>query len=173
MAWLGDWRRSRSSTALPAFLLLLFPDGHLLSPRWRVGGVVRGYRRGARDGRRRADRAARPSTGYTNPIAPGGAAADFVARLGTVTDMLALPALLLAAAALVVRLRRSRGVERLQLKWFTYAASLAGVGLGLTTVTRGHASPTPRSSSACSASSRSRSRPASRSCATGSTTSTS
>jgi hypothetical protein len=30
-------------------------------------------------------------------------------------------------------------VERLQLKWFTYAASLAGLGLGLTAVTSGAA----------------------------------
>ena len=71
--------------------------------------------------------------GLTNPIGLRGSGADFVAFLGTVTDIIALPALVLAAAALVVRLRRSRGVERLQLKWFTYAASLAGVGLGLVT----------------------------------------
>jgi hypothetical protein len=36
-----------------------------------------------------------------------------------------LPGIAGAIAALVVRFRRSRGIERQQLKWFTYAAALA------------------------------------------------
>ena len=75
-------------------------------------------------------------SGFTNPIAPGGSA-GVVDAVATAMNVLALPALGIAAAALVVRLRRSSGVERLQLKWFTYAASLVGIGLGVTTMTHG------------------------------------
>ncbi len=138
IGWLGDWPSIPVLYGLPAFLLLLFPDGHLLSPRWRYAAWFVGTGVGL------ATVAAAFTPGATgnglpNPAGASGTAADVVDTLGTVTDVLALPALLLAGAALVVRLRRSRGVERLQLKWFTYAASLVGVGLGVTTVTHGFA----------------------------------
>jgi hypothetical protein len=136
MAWLSDWPSIPVIYGLTAFLLMLFPEGRLLSPRWRFAAWFVGTGVGLAT----VATALAPGEtngGLTNPIALSGAAADAVDVLGTVTDFLALPALLLAAAALVVRLRRSRGVERLQLKWFTYAAAVAGFGLGVTTVTSG------------------------------------
>jgi hypothetical protein len=61
-----------------------------------------------------------------------GWVSDVVTSTQAVVDPLALPAFLCAAAALVVRFRRSRGVERQQLKWIVSSLVLVGLGLGLT-----------------------------------------
>jgi len=137
IAWLGDWPGTLALFGVPPFLLLLFPDGRLLSPRWRpvawfMGIAVAGATVGSA-------LVSDEVQGHPNPIHLSGAAASVAQAVVDVTDVLALPALLLAAASLAVRFRRARGVERLQLKWFTFAAAVAGVGLGLTTVTSGAA----------------------------------
>ena len=127
-AWVGSWIFIPAAFGLPMFLLLLFPNGRFLSRRWRLAGwflgstvtfaaVVKAFRPGG------------ISRGLQNPFAPGGALGEALEVLDTVTDVLALPAFALAVAGLVVRLRRSRGVERQQLKWFTYAAVLVAGGL--------------------------------------------
>ena len=131
LAWLGSWLVIPITFGSTTFLLLLFPNGRLLSPRWRpvawfiAAGVTLAT----------VSNLLLPGgigeSNFANPVAPSGAAADFVLDLARATDYLAMPALLLASLALAVRFRRSRGIERLQLKWFTYPAAVVGVGLGL------------------------------------------
>jgi hypothetical protein len=128
-AWIGSWIFIPAAFGLPMFLLLLFPDGRFLSKRWRLVGWVLG----ALVVFAAASTAFAPGRippGIENPLAPGGTVGEVFEVLGPVTDALALPGFALAVAGLAVRLRRSRGVERQQLKWFAYSAALVGVGLG-------------------------------------------
>jgi hypothetical protein len=128
-AWIGSWIFIPATYGLPMFLLLLFPDGRFISRRWRLAGWVLGvtvvFAAAAK-----AFEPGRISPGIENPLAPGGAAGEVFELLSSVTDALALPAFALAVAGLAVRLWRSRGVERQQIKWFAYCAALVGAGLG-------------------------------------------
>jgi hypothetical protein len=106
------------------FVLLLTPTGSLPSPRWRwwarlaaaaplvmvVGSVVQ------------PDPLAPDYHG--NPLAVPALARVLVvpAVAGVVVVLVSL---LVGAGSLVVRFRRARGTERLQLRWLAYAAALA------------------------------------------------
>ncbi len=130
-AWLSEWTWYVWLTLAGIFLPLLFPDGRLPSRRWRpalwiglaalalsvIGAAFM-------PGELNPDEEVR----VPNPLGFGGAAMEGVALAG---DLLAGAAFLLAAASLVVRFRRSRGVERQQLKWFVGAALLALAGLAV------------------------------------------
>jgi len=127
VAWIGSWIFIPAAFGLPMFLLLLFPDGRFVSRRWRLAGWILGVIVVFAV----ATKALKPGRippGVENPLAPGGVVGEVFRDLDSVTDILALPAFALAVAGLVVRLRRSRGVERQQLKWFTYSAALVGAG---------------------------------------------
>ena len=107
-------------------LLLLFPTGRLMSPRWRwillilaVGwlsqmaySVVGPF----------------PIQGVTDLPNPTGLPdlTGVLEPINTIGMLSILTALVAAMAQLVVRFRRARGVERLQLKWFVLAASVVG-----------------------------------------------
>jgi hypothetical protein len=128
-AWVGSWIFIPAAFGLPMFLLLLFPDGRFVSRRWRLAGWVLGatvvFATVAK-----ALAPGRIPPGIENPLNPDGVAEEILRALNSLTDALALPAFALAVAGLVVRLWRSRGVERQQLKWFTSSAALVAVGLG-------------------------------------------
>ena len=123
MAWLGQWPVVVAYGLVVTFLLLLFPDGRLVSPRWRVVAWAAA-----------ADLAGLwfliafdpESLGeieretVPNPLGIQDAAATFRLLEAVAVPLLGL-LILLSAASMVVRFRRSRGVERQQLKWFTYA----------------------------------------------------
>jgi hypothetical protein len=106
---------------------LLFPDGHLMSPRWRPVAwtaaawltliwVGAAFSPGPLEG-------AGAKT-VPNPLGIEGAEATF--NLLEPIGGLGLGLLILVSvASMVVRFRRARGVERQQLKWFTYAAVLS------------------------------------------------
>jgi signal transduction histidine kinase len=106
---------------------LLFPDGRLPGRSWRavlwtasLGQVlaVLGWSFGPAIGQ--------SLPGGDNPYALPGLPAQALLTAGMT---LVIGSLLASVVALVVRSRRSRGVLRQQLKWFVFAAALAGAML--------------------------------------------
>jgi hypothetical protein len=130
-AWIGNWYWYLLLALVFIYLPLLFPDGRLPSRRWLAVAVL-------------------PGIGTLGVVLLGALADTLVLDpvvegihyrmenpigiegLGRVEDLPVfgvLTALLLvgivgAVASVVVRFRRSRGVERQQMKWFVYAAAL-------------------------------------------------
>ena len=124
-AWLTNWLFMAPVFIAPCFLFLLFPDGRLASPRWRpvvwavaVVAAVAIFATALGPGRLDAH----PSV--ENPLGLGGPFGEIARVAKDLTGVLAIPVFLVSLASVVVRLRRSRGRERLQVKWVAYAAVL-------------------------------------------------
>jgi len=126
--WYGSWPWVLILALTLIFTPLLFPTGRLLSPRWRpvawLAGVATAVLTTLNSLRTNLSLGTVPDQVIANPIG--------VAAVGNPDKGPAVPALILlltvlaavAFGSLVVRFRRSRGEERQQLKWFTYAAAL-------------------------------------------------
>lgn len=100
---------------------LLFPDGRLLSPRWRIvlGLVGVSLFFSVVGSFIRPGRLDMPYVESQNPFGVEGA--EWVLNLGFA--LLAVAALA-AACSIVLRFRRSRGEERQQMKWFVFVVAL-------------------------------------------------
>jgi len=128
LAWISSWLTIPAIYSAFAALLLLFPTGRLLSPRWRpVAWMVVGWIVGVAVGN--FIYPPDPYLGVEAPVRLNEAAGQIMNTIGGLSWLLATLALPAAAASLVVRFRRSRGQERQQLKWLAYAAAMLGVGV--------------------------------------------
>jgi hypothetical protein len=132
MAWLAYWTFLLNLPAL-ALLLLLFPDGHLPSPRWRVvpwllGVAIAGVTVWSM---------LQPGPIDLNGLIienPAGVAAlddPAIQALGLVPGLLAFLTLFVGSVACAlapfVRRRRAGPIERQQLKWLAFMAATSGL----------------------------------------------
>jgi signal transduction histidine kinase len=115
--------------ALPAtFLLLLFPDGHLPSPRWRWFARVLGVALCIVVLAILLSPGPMTDTGYPDLANPLGVEAIAPLLDAALVFLLVLPVgVIVALVSLVLRYRRSTGIERLQLRWLVTAATIVGV----------------------------------------------
>jgi len=135
--WLTTWP-SGSSLPMLALLILVFPDGRPPTPRWRrfgavlvgwafVDSLIMGFAPGP------TQSLALDGLPVGNPLGLGGPLGSILAGIADPTPMINIALVAGAAISLVRRFRRSRGLERQQLKWLAYAVMVI-VGLWLSSV---------------------------------------
>ena len=128
MAWVSSWLLP-IIIGFSVFFILLFPTGRLPSRRWRwvtwltvafilVGAISGAFSSGPVDG----------LGPIRNPLGIEGFSNIYNSLLFT---MVATFLLVAAASSVFMRLRRAKGVERQQIKWFAYAAAATVMGLVL------------------------------------------
>ena len=129
-AWVSNW----TSPLSPPFLiaaLLLFPDGRPPTPRWRwvlwlcvplLAFTLAGYAF-----------APGPLDEFPSVTNPAGISGAGWVTAGA-SDPVTFALLVAAAAGLVVRFRRSRGIERQQVKWLAYAAAMMAAFLVVSSI---------------------------------------
>ena len=120
LLWMSAWIWLAALAASP-IIHVLFPNGRLLSRRWAgdlagvgVDGTGHGRHRGS------GVATARPDPAGGTVVGTGVASAAALALLGLALFGVAEAASLTAMA---IRLRRAKGDEREQIKWFLYAGS--------------------------------------------------
>jgi hypothetical protein len=126
--WYGSWPWFLVLALTLIFTPLLFPTGRLLSPQWRLvawlTAAVTAALTALASLQPELSLGTVPDQVIANPI--GIAALGNLLRDPVVAGLIVVLAALAAAGfgSLVLRFRRSRGEERQQLKWFTYAGAL-------------------------------------------------
>jgi hypothetical protein len=122
--------------ACAGFVLLLTPTGSLPSPRWRWWGRLAAAAPVVAVLASVVQPAPLAPDWYGNPLAVPALYRLLVVP-GVAAIVVVLISVLAGAGSLVVRFRRARGVERLQLRWLALAAALAA-GLLLVALVAGY-----------------------------------
>ena len=123
--WFSGWAWYPTVALALVFTPLLFPDGRPPSPPWRLVGWLTVAATTLFVALAAVQPTIELDDGHTvdNPIGVAGIVDPEDSVLNLILGLLVVA----AALSLVVRFRRSRGAERLQLKWFTYAGAVLPV----------------------------------------------
>jgi hypothetical protein len=134
MAWISSWIGTVGFGLVFAFLLLLFPDGRLLSTRWRpvawlAAGALTGVMVATALRPSLTDETGEPAPAgapepISNPVGVEGAGATLQAVEEAAIVVFVLLCALPAAVSLILRYRRSTGERRQQIKWLAWAAGV-------------------------------------------------
>jgi ABC-type multidrug transport system fused ATPase/permease subunit len=121
-SWLGSWTNVPGIVLGSVFVILLFPDGHLPSRRWRpvawLGAAVAVVPTAVLAVAYWSDRG-------PNLVNETGTDSALVSNLFAIAFGGALLLTAAAAVSLILRFRRSSAVQRQQIKWFAYGAVLS------------------------------------------------
>jgi hypothetical protein len=128
MGWLGTWISSPALLLVPLYYFLLFPDGRLPGPGWRLVAWLDGLVLAMGTvglALRPGPLAVLPSV--ANPFGASGIMGRLADELLGAAILLLPLAVAASVGSLIVRLRRARGAQRQQLKWFASAAALVAL----------------------------------------------
>src|SRR5215203_6193813 len=134
VAWFSGLLAFKGTVLAGVFLMLLFPDGHLLSRRWRIvawmavlGAVLRVIYDAFSPEPLETHSYVQNPFGVVEGTGGGVTAYDVLSTAtlhswdSWVAETLLFTSSLAALFSLFIRLHRAQGVERQQLKWFLYA----------------------------------------------------
>lgn len=121
-AWFSSWSWSLLVYVPTSFLLLLFPDGRLPSPRWRpvawcaalgLIGFLAGY-----------VLTPGPLEDFPQIVNPYGVDSPILGAVAVAGAILASASMVASAVSLIVRMRRAGRAERQQIKWLAYGGAV-------------------------------------------------
>src|SRR5215207_2535657 len=122
-AWFSSWSWTLWVYVPTSFLLLLFPDGRLPSPRWRpvawcaalgVAGFLAVYALKAG-----------PLEDFPRITNPYGVDSPILGAVAIAGVILAAASMVASAVSVIVRTRRAGSEQRQQIKWLAYGGALA------------------------------------------------